>query len=173
MNIQAINLKQLYLLRHAKSAWDTDVASDFQRPLNKRGQRNAKGVGDWMAKQGIYPEHILSSPALRAWQTSTLVCTGLGIDEANIHFYPELYLAEIDTLLSCIKKIPADIQSVLLVGHNPGMEELLEFLTGNSIPLPEDEKLLPTATLACLNIPVDWMDLAADVANLSNLKRPQ
>jgi len=165
-------VKQLYLLRHAKSAWKTDAASDFQRPLNKRGVRNAREMGQWMNNEGIKPEYILSSPALRAWQTSTLVCEELNIGEKSISFVSDLYHADTDTLLSCLKVVPVNIMRVLLIGHNPALEELLEFLLDEAAPVYDDGKILPTASLAGLSISVDWAELKAGVARLSTQRRP-
>jgi len=165
-------VKQLYLLRHAKSDWNTDAASDFQRPLNKRGVRNAREMGQWMNNEGIKPEYILSSPALRAWQTSTLVCAELDIDERSISFVSDLYPGDTDTLLSSLKNVPDKVESVLLIGHNPGLEEFLEFLLDDAAPIYDDGKILPTATLAGLSICVDWANLKAGVASLHTQRRP-
>lgn len=166
-------MKKLYLLRHAKSDWHAKAASDFERPLNKRGRNNARAVGHWMASQRIVPDLIISSPALRAWQTSTFVCAALGIDSSSIQFNSNLYLADIKTLLSCIKNVPADSQAVMLVGHNPGMEELLAYLAGDSVHQPDDGKLLPTATLASLGVSTDWSALSSGVTELAFIRRPK
>lgn len=160
----------LYILRHAKSAWGTNAASDFQRPLAKRGVRNARQMGKWMAERAMIPECILSSPALRAWQTVTPVCTQLGIDETGIEFNSALYLADVNTLLSCIRQVPETYQSILLVGHNPGLEDLVSWLTGGEAPLFDNGKLLPTATLAVFTNKVSWEQLDAGQARLETIK---
>jgi phosphohistidine phosphatase len=164
-------MRFLYVLRHAKSAWNTDAASDFQRPLAKRGIRNARQVGHWMAEHAMIPEYIISSPALRAWQTVTLVCTQLGIEETNIEFNSVLYLADVDTLLSCIRRLPENRQSILLVGHNPGLEDLVAWLTSGEVPHFDDGKILPTATLAAFSMNVSWEQLDADQTRLEQIKR--
>jgi phosphohistidine phosphatase len=161
----------LYLLRHAKSAWDTDAASDFQRPLAKRGIRNARQMGQWMTEHAMIPEYISSSPALRAWQTVTLVCTQLGIEETNIQFNSALYMSDVETLLSYIRRVPENRQSMLLVGHNPGLEDLVAWLTSGETPHFDNGKILPTATLAVFALNVGWEQLDAGQARLEQVKR--
>jgi phosphohistidine phosphatase len=164
-------MRKLYILRHAKSAWDTDAVSDFQRPLAKRGMRNARLMGEWMVEHAINPEYIISSPALRTWQTVTLVCNALGIDETRIECSIDLYLAEVETLLTRLRQVPASINSVLLVGHNPGLEELVMWITNGRAPRFGDGKLLPTATLAIFSMDVGWEQLDVGKATLVQINR--
>ncbi|MDO9140744.1 MAG: histidine phosphatase family protein, partial [Methylobacter sp.] len=118
---------ELLLLRHAKSDWSVDM-DDFSRPLKKRGRRAAKQMGRWLVKQQLIPDIILSSPATRALATAQRVCKQLGMDESAIICDPRIYEADAQTLLALLK-VRRDERRVLLVGHNPGLEDLLLKLT--------------------------------------------
>ena len=165
--------KRLYILRHAKSDWTTDAPNDFQRPLNDRGERNARKMGKWMVEQGIQPEVVVSSPALRAWQTATLACYALGIDETQIYFESNLYLADLSRLLAAITSLPREVNSALLVGHNPGLDQLVDYLSADPIPISADGKVMATATLAQFEISGDWQDVSEASATLISLTRPK
>ena len=128
-------------------------------------------MGAWLLENTMIPEAVVSSPALRAWQTSTQVCHMLGIDESEIFFDSHVYMANLEDLLEVISGLPAQAESVMIVGHNPGLEELLVFLAGDSISMPADNKLLPTAALARLELQDGWQALAAGSAKLVTLVR--
>jgi phosphohistidine phosphatase len=159
---------ELLLLRHAKSDWPVDM-DDFSRPLKKRGRRAAKQVGRWLSTQHLIPDTILSSPATRALETAQRVCRQLHIDESSIICDRRIYEADAQTLLAILKNLRHE-QRVLLVGHNPGLEELLLFLVPHSIPLSPNGKCLPTAALAQLAFESEWAELAN--AKLVKLVRP-
>ena len=163
--------KQLYILRHAKSDWAADVPNDFQRPLSDRGIRNARKMGKWMAEQGLIPELVVSSPALRAWQTATLACNGLGINETRIVFDADLYLADLDALLRTINNFPDQAKSAMLVGHNPGLDQLVMFLANDDVPSSPDGKVMATATVAQFAIEGDWSSVVEGTAQLVQLYR--
>ncbi len=163
--------KELYILRHAKSDWTTDAPNDFQRPLNDRGERNARKMGKWMAEHGIEPQVVVSSPALRAWQTATLACHALGVDETQIYFKSELYLADLGTLLEAIHSLPNEAESAMLVGHNPGLDQLVDYLADSPVPSSPDGKVMATATIAEFVLDNDWQTLAEGDASLSRLHR--
>lgn len=161
---------ELLLLRHAKSDWSVDM-DDFSRPLKKRGRRAAKRVGRWLYEQRLIPDAILCSPAERTLATAQRVCRQLDIDESAISYDPRIYEANAQTLLSVLKACgPA--QRVLLVGHNPGLEDLLLKLIPHSITLSANGKCLPTAALAHLAVEGEWADLAEGGAQLVALIRP-
>jgi len=159
---------ELLLLRHAKSDWPVDM-DDFSRPLKKRGRRAAKQVGRWLSTQHLIPDTILSSPATRALETAQRVCRQLHIDESSIICDRRIYEADAQTLLALLKNLRHE-RRVLLVGHNPGLEELLLSLIPHSIPLSPNGKCLPTAALAQLAFESDWAELAE--AKLVTLIRP-
>jgi phosphohistidine phosphatase len=159
---------ELLLLRHAKSDWSVDM-DDFSRPLKKRGRRAAKQVGRWLSMQHLIPDTILSSPATRALETAQRVCRQLHIDESSIICDRRIYEADAQTLLAVLKNLHHE-KRVLLVGHNPGLEELLLSLIPHSIPLSPNGKCLSTAALAQLAFESDWAELAE--AKLVTLIRP-
>jgi phosphohistidine phosphatase len=161
---------ELLLLRHAKSDWSVEM-DDFSRPLKKRGRRAAKQVGRWLRKQHLIPDIILSSPATRALATAQRVCKQLDIEESAIICDPRIYEADALTLLEVLKT-GCHERRVLLVGHNPGLEDLLLKLIPYSVPLSANGKHLPTAALAQLAFEGDWTELAEGSAKLITLVRP-
>jgi len=163
--------RQLLILRHAKSAWDTDVATDFDRPLGKRGKKDAPRVGNWLRQQRLIPDYVLSSPAKRAKKTAIKVCQALHMEKHQINWDLRIYEAPTGRLLEALADCPATAKRVLLVGHNPGLEMLLEFLC-ETLPDSQDGKLLPTATVAHLEMPDVWSQLGAGAARLISLTRP-
>lgn len=164
--------RELYILRHAKSDWDSDAKSDFERPLAKRGKKEAPAMGKWMAKQKLKIDYITSSPAERAKQTIHAVVKELGIAKKEIHFNEKIYLASLETLLKILGKTPDKAKNVMLVGHNPGLDDLLQHLVEDA-PLTESGKLMTTACLARINLPEDWTQLQRHCGNLISLTRPR
>lgn len=165
--------RQLLIFRHAKSAWDTEAATDFDRPLAARGKRDAPKMGRWLLQQGLIPDYVVCSPAKRAKQTAKLVTAELNIDKGQLIMDQRIYDAGPQSLLQVLADCPKDARLVLLVGHNPGVEMLLEHLCGSEISIPDDGKVLPTATLAHMQMPSDWADLKTDCAHLDVIMRPK
>ena len=163
---------ELLLLRHGKSDWNTDK-SDFNRPLQDRGKRAAQRMGVWLATNDLVPDYVISSPAERALVTAEKCCKAMGQGADNIVQQQKIYLADADDLLEVLRQIPTEASRVLLVGHNPGLEELLLSLTAAEVEPAEDGKLLATATLAILEIDEDWSDLKQNSARLVKLIRPR
>ena len=163
--------RELLILRHGKSDWEAGT-DDFHRPLKDRGKRGAQRAGVWLLQQGLLPDHVVSSPAERASVTAQKACKAMGMNARIIHREPAVYEAMTGDLLQVLADCPASAQRVLLVGHNPGLEELLIYLAHESIPYPADGKLLPTATLARLAMPDDWRGLHAGSAELLAITRP-
>lgn len=165
--------RQLLILRHAKSDWGSDAQSDFDRPLAKRGKKDAPKMGAWLHHQGLIPDYVVSSPARRTQQTTFKVCKELGIEKNQIHWDARIYEATAGELLDVLASCPASAERVLLVGHNPGLETLLAYLCGAQTPVPEDGKLMPTATVAQLKMPDEWTQLDPGTAELISLTRPK
>jgi phosphohistidine phosphatase len=128
-------VKRLLLLRHAKSSWDNPARADFERPLNERGRRAAPLVGRFMREQQLRPDLILCSPAERARQTAALVAEAAGLD-APLRYDERIYEATAARLVEVVTQTEETAGELLLVGHNPGMEELLELLTGEARRMP-------------------------------------
>jgi phosphohistidine phosphatase len=133
-------MKTLFLLRHAKSSWKDQDLADFERPLNDRGRKAAELIGNFIAKQNVTIDLVISSPAVRARQTIELVLQAAK-RSPELRFDQRVYEASPTRLLEITSQIEDDRKSVLLVGHNPGMEELLALLVGV-------EMHMPTASLA-------------------------
>ena len=160
-------MKTLLVLRHAKSSWDDSSVVDRERPLNARGRRDAPRIGDLLRDEGVVPDLIITSDAVRAHTTALAVAEAAEYS-GDVVVDPMLYLASPDDILAVLNSIP-DPQpaTVMIVGHNPGLEDFIAQLTGT-------REEMPTAALARLAVPVDlWADLADSVqATLVNLWRP-
>lgn len=163
--------RQLLILRHAKSAWDTDALTDFDRPLAARGRQAAPRMGRWMLEQGLLPDHVVSSPAERARQTVLAACAELGFDPDRIHWDQRIYHGSAASMLDVLRECPDTASRVLIAGHNPGLETLLIHLCGSGVHIPRDGKLLPTAALAQLEINASWGELQQGSARLLSIKR--
>lgn len=148
-------MKTLYLLRHAKSSWKDTLLDDHDRPLNGRGRDDAPLVGEYMRQRGLTPAFVAVSTARRALETAAQVLYAIRYD-GMVRASRLLYLAEADSLLSVIRKTPARSSSLLLVAHSPGLEHLVEQLTGQASPMP-------TSSLAHIELPVEtWRELKPD-----------
>lgn len=167
--------RQLLILRHAKSAWDTDAQSDFERPLAKRGQRDAPRMGEWMRKEKLVPDHIISSPAARARETTLAICAQLDLKRRKISWDNRIYGAGTDDLLEVLAEAPEKLKLVLLVGHNPGLEYLYHYLTSRETSHLDlfDGGVIRTATAMLLELPDNWANLPAGCAKVLQSKSPR
>ena len=148
-------MKTLFILRHAKSSWENSDLSDFERPLNSRGLEEATFMGNLMYEKQIQPDLILSSPANRAKQTAILVKENAQMGN-EIQYEENVYEASQLRLLQIISRIEDKNETVLLVGHNPGLEGLIKVLTGAEQPLS-------TASLAKIILQIDsWNEAGAN-----------
>lgn len=168
-------MKTVFLLRHAKSSWDEPLLEDFRRPLAPRGRKAAVRMGRFMGKEGLIPDRVLCSGAVRATETWELVSEGLGAS-MPIEIRDDIYHASSGALLELIRSLPNEEDSVLLIGHNPTFENLARHLAGSG-----DQKALrdlaskyPTAALAVLDFRIrDWRDLAPGEGDLRHFVRPR
>ena len=159
-------MKTLLLLRHAKSDWDNPDLKDFERPLNKRGLKAAPAVGSFLREQKVMPHLILSSPAERARQTTLLVMESARLT-ADLRYDERIYEASLERLMEVLSQIEDTADVIMLVGHNPGLEALLEHLTGEA-------QKMPTAALACLNLNLEkWGKVRERSARLEWLVKPR
>jgi phosphohistidine phosphatase len=163
--------RELLLLRHGKSDWGVS-SDDFHRPLQLQGKRSAQRAGSWLMRRGLVPDHVVSSPAERASATAAKACKVMAISTRAIHLDERVYEADLEGLRGVLADCPRQARRVLLVGHNPGLEKLLAFLLPGKIPPAKDGKILPTATLARLDMPDDWSRLTAGCAGLAGIPRP-
>ena len=162
--------RELLLLRHGKSDWDSGT-DDFHRPLKNRGKRGAQRIGIWLVQEQLVPDLVISSTAERAMATAQKCCKAMGGYTKQIQKDKRIYLASPEELLQVLTDLHKDAQRVMLVGHNPGLEELLLYLADEPVEIPEDGKLLPTATLAQLQMPDDWTALEKGQAKLLQIVR--
>jgi phosphohistidine phosphatase len=155
------------VLRHAKSSWKRPELHDHDRPLNKRGKKDAPRMGRLIRKLQLVPDLILSSTAVRARSTALAVAETCE-NAAELRLLRELYLAEPEEYAHALATLDERYRSVMVVGHNPGLEDLVEALTGV-------HEILPTAALACVELPIDgWSGLRLDAsARLEQLWRPK
>ena len=168
-------MKTLTLLRHAKSGWDDPSLSDAARPLNAKGRRAAAAIGRHLRATGARFDHVIASPAVRVRQTIDAVASGYGAKPAPV-WDQRLYLASDSSLIDVIRGLPDDRASVILVGHNPGLEDLvLALVPSGSGPLRDEAALkYPTATIAELRFEIDhWAEIAPGTATLATFTRPR
>ncbi len=145
-------MKTLLLMRHAKSSWDEKKEDDRDRPLSKRGKKNAEAIGGLLKHEDLTPDLILASSALRARQTAEYV-----IDEMKYHgdvcYLNKLFMGEVEVYVQQIQGLGDDINTLLLIGHSPVLDTLLQMLTGKV-------ESLPTAAVAYLRLPVNsWKEV--------------
>jgi phosphohistidine phosphatase len=165
--------RRLLVLRHAKSERGGDAANDIDRPLSKRGRKDAPRVGEWLKAQGLTPDHVLCSPAVRARDTVHAVVDALGLPREQVSFDERLYLAAPETLLEVLSAVPAKAGAVLLVGHNPGLDGLVEYLAADMPAHTASGKLMTTAALAWIETDDPWRRLEPGCGNLVALVRPK
>jgi phosphohistidine phosphatase len=174
--------RRLILLRHAKSDWP-DVP-DRDRPLAKRGRRDAPRIGRWLREHGYQPDVVVVSTAARTRQTWDLVAPELGGSPA-VHFEPRAYAASALTLLYLAQELPERYRTALFIAHNPGLSDLATSLAAPPEPAPAPPETipvsgngphralsLPTAAVAVFEFPGDWPSLTPGHARLTNLTTP-
>lgn len=169
-------MKTLTLLRHAKSSWDDSVPRDFDRPLNRKGERGAVAIGRHMKAEGFIFDHVVSSPAVRCVETIEKFQEGYDGEFAPT-WDKRIYLASCVTLLDVVQDAPDSADRLLMVGHNPGLEDLVLLLVPDdgSNPLRDSlEEKFPTASVAEMRFDVDrWSDVDARKGTLLRFVRPR
>jgi phosphohistidine phosphatase len=159
-------MKTLLLLRHAKSSWKENGVKDFDRPLNQHGLKAAPTIGRLLRKRKLRLDLVLSSPAERARQTTQLVLDAAGL-KTELRYDERIYEASGARLLEIISQLDDEADVVMMVGHNPGFEELLEALTGEA-------RSLSTAALACVELDIEkWSKVRPGVNRLDWLVKPK
>jgi len=165
-------MAELWLMRHAKSDWREPVP-DFDRPLNGRGERDALAMGEWLARHTAAPESILASPARRARRTARLVAAAWDLPEDCVEYRDALYLADRDTLVRLVgERLRDSVESLLLVGHNPGLDELVTWLSDTPPGRTRNGKLMTTAAVAVFTVPAGRL-LVPRTGRLRFLARPK
>jgi phosphohistidine phosphatase len=165
-------MKHLYLLRHAKSSWKDTGLPDHDRPLARRGRRAAKAIARHLGDHGIEPDVVLCSTARRARETLERIEPALGSPAVLVE--RDLYAANAPALLERLRSVPDTVESVMLIGHNPGLQQLALDLARPSPTVRELATKYPTAALATLTFPASsWQELDRDTAELVALVRPR
>jgi len=160
-------MKTLLLMRHAKSSWKFPELSDRDRPLNKRGEKDAPRMGKLLKEKELIPQRIYSSTAVRACKTAEAVAEKVDYKD-EIIYLDSLYMAEPTAIVDVLKTVPDEIKSVLVVGHNPGLEGLVQILS-------HKVESLQTATIAYIKLPIkSWSELSLSVeGELKAVRRPR
>ena len=161
-------------MRHAKSDWSDGNLSDFERPLAARGRKAAKRMGKWLKHQHYHVDRIICSPALRTKQTGQCICKQLGLSSDDMILENNLYEASSDDLLAMLQKHAQQTQTLMLIGHNPGLDQLLCYLSKDTPPCDQNGKLMTTAAIAVLGYDDNYNDFFAPrQAWLECLVRPR
>jgi phosphohistidine phosphatase len=167
-------VKTLLLLRHAKSSWADPVVPDHERPLAPRGARAAERVAEHLADESIHPALVLCSTARRARETLDALRPVLG-ESADVRLESDLYGADAGELLERLRAVDPEVASVMVIGHNPGLEDLaLELAgSGDEAALAQLRTKFPTGALATLELPSGWVELGPGGAALTGLVVPR
>jgi len=160
-------MKTLILMRHAKSSIGEKNQEDWDRPVNKRGRKNALAMAKLLKEKDAVPQVIVASAALRVRQTAELLIEELSF-RGDIHYLASLYRGELDAYLTAVQSMPDGVDCLMVIGHNPMLEGLLQLLSGKV-------ESLPTASIAYLKVPVEhWRDLTFDTqSELANFWKPK
>ena len=160
-------MKSLLILRHAKSSWDNARLSDHDRPLNDRGRRDAPRMARLLEEYDLIPDLIITSSAERALTTAELVALNCGYENALL-VTRDLYHGAPEDYIEALREQGGEARKILVVGHNPGVEELVDWLT-------DESERMPTAALAHVTLPITaWHEMTLDVTgDLQNLWRPK
>jgi phosphohistidine phosphatase len=162
-------VRRLYLLRHAKSSWDEPGLADRDRPLAPRGRKASKLIAAHLREEGISPELVLCSPSKRTRQTLKRI----GIEGGEVWLDDELYAASAGELLGIINGIDDEVTSAMVIGHNPGLQELALQLAGSGPEISTIRTKFPTAALATLAFVGGWSELAPGGADLLAFVKPK
>lgn len=160
-------MKRLLVLRHAKSERGPEFGSDYERPLAKRGKRDAASLGEALAERGLVPDVVVSSPARRARQTARRACRAAGLKRGEIVYHDSLYFEGAGGAIQAIRETAGAADVVMVVGHNPTLEEIVAYLTRHYVSLP-------TATMAVIDFDVaDWSDIKRSTGALRTVLSPK
>lgn len=161
-------MKTVFLIRHAKSSWDDPDLRDFERPLNKRGLRDAPFMAKVLHARGVTPDGMVASPARRTWSTALFFAREMGLPEASLIREPRLYEAGPETLREVIRHLNPAWSAVFLVGHNPGLTELANHF------LREYLANIPTCGIVRIDDPVDsWAEFGSSEARMTEFHYPK
>ena len=160
-------MRNLILIRHAKSSWDDPSLIDLERPLNKRGKHDAQLMGKLLLERNLLPDLIVSSPAKRALKTAAKIAKTLGYEKARIEIRLEIYMQGLQAILNVISELPDNVCRAYLVGHNPEFTDLANRLTDGAIDN------VPTCGIVSIEFPGDsWHHCVKQKGRLALFLRP-
>ena len=159
-------MRTLYLLRHAESSWKDLTQPDFDRPLKDRGRKAAKLIGKYLGAEKLNDPLVVCSPAMRTRETAEIVLKHAHL-RVEVQFEERIYEASLHNLVHLVSELPDEKQIAILIGHNPGFEELLAYLTGEG-------RRMPTCALAKIKFDVEsWKDIKEDHGTLDWFVTPK
>lgn len=165
-------MRTIILLRHGKSSWSDPTLADLDRPLAPRGERASQRIAKYIRQKKIRPALVLYSPSLRTRQTLEAIESSLG-KRSVVELEPQLYAASEEELLQRLQALPESVDSVMLIGHNPGLQLLALLLASGGDGLERLREKFPTAALATLELPSGWTGLGAGGATLADYVIPK
>ena len=160
-------MKEIYVLRHAKSSWDNSNLSDFERPLADRGISDAKKMSKFLKDMNIKIDKVLCSNAIRAKETFDLTADGFNFEIDKATYSDKLYFGDMTTIIQDLKELDESLNNILIVGHNPTLHYLVEILTNESI------NRFTTCNLATISHDGEWVSLNSQQCSLKSLIRPK
>ncbi|MCK4559446.1 MAG: histidine phosphatase family protein [Calditrichia bacterium] len=161
-------MKTLYLVRHAKSSWKFPELDDFERPLNKRGKRDAPAMGRLLKDKDIMPDIIISSPAVRASMTTKIISDILSYTLSRVKYSDEIYEADTTSLLKVVSRVDDKFNSTMLIGHNPGMTYFANMLANARIDN------IPTCGIFCTELDISsWQEISENCGTFKFFKSPK
>lgn len=161
-------MKILYLVRHAKSSWKFPELDDFERPLNKRGKRDARAMGRFLKDKDIMPDIIISSPAVRASMTTIIISDILSYPLSRVKYSDEIYEADATSLLKVVSRVDDKFNSTMLIGHNPGMTYFANMLASARIDN------IPTCGIFCTELDISsWQEISVNCGTYKFFKFPK
>jgi phosphohistidine phosphatase len=168
MDFAVNSQRTLVLVRHGKSSWDLDV-DDHERPLSARGRRDAEAIGRWLSERSLRPDLVLCSTAFRTKQTWEYAMAG-GATAGEVQYRREVYHAWVPELLALIREVPDEIHTLLVLGHAPGIPDLVEHVCvrTQSRDWAQMDSKFPTSGLAVVSVPGPWSELGKSRAELAS-----
>lgn len=163
--------KTLIIMRHAKSSWTTGDP-DFHRPLNNRGRRDGAAAAEFLLDADLVPDLVLCSAAIRARQTWDLLAAG-GVEPGDITYRDDMYHAYAEDLLAILRAVPADVEKVMIIGHQPTLGDLISDLSDGDPLGGQVAAGFPTSAIAVLTVTGDWADLSGGTAELVRIEIPR
>ncbi len=161
-------MKKLFVVRHAKSSWDNLELDDFDRPLNNRGKRNAPEIGRRLFLRGVMPDVMITSPAKRAASTANRIAKALKFPKNKIHTEKKFYHGSINDFVSVLQKQEHQLNTIMVFGHNPGLTDLVNYLSGSDI------YNIPTCGVAEIDFNIDkWEEIGQQNGKLVSFDYPK